>query len=68
MSIRQPISWALRFAVPGYLFVIGAGLVVGAVLVFIYLPDEPFVAIMAGAGGLTMLLTMVALLTVARDR
>lgn len=68
MSTRQPTSWALRFLVPGYLFVIGAGLVIGAVLVRIYLPDELFVTFMAGAGGLTMLLTMAALLTVARDR
>ena len=68
MSIRQPTSWGLRFLVPGYLFVVGAGLVVGAVLVFIYLPDDLFVTIMAGAGGLTMLITMAALLTVARDR
>jgi hypothetical protein len=40
MSTRQPTSWALRFFVPGYLILIGLGLIVGAVLVGVYLPDE----------------------------
>lgn len=68
MSTRQPTSWALRFFVPGYLVVIGVGLIVGAVLLALYLPDEWFVAVMAAVGGGTMLLTTGALLTVARDR
>jgi hypothetical protein len=54
--------------VPGYLLVIGVGLIVGAVLVAIYQPDELFVTIMAAVGGATMLATTAALLTVARDR
>jgi hypothetical protein len=68
MSTNQPTSAALRVFVPLYLLVVGAGLIVGSVLLLIYLPDELFVAGMAGLGGLTMLVTMVALLTVARDR
>jgi hypothetical protein len=68
MSTRQPTSWALRFFVPGYLVVIGVGLIVGAVLVALYLPDEWFVTLMAAVGGATMLLTTGALLTVAWDR
>jgi len=68
MSTRQPTSWALRFFVPGYLIVIGVGLVVGAVLVGVYLPDEWFVTMMAAVGGATMLVTTAVLLTVARDR
>jgi hypothetical protein len=68
MSTRQPTSWALRFFVPGYLILIGAGLIVGAVLVALYLPDEWFVTIMASVGGATMLVTTAVLLTVARDR
>jgi hypothetical protein len=68
MSTRQPTSWALRYFLPGYLVVIGVGLVVGAVLLALYLPDEWFVTIMAAVGGATMLLTTGALLTVARDR
>jgi hypothetical protein len=68
MSTRQPTSWSLRFLVPGYLFVVGVGLIVGAVLVALYQPDEFFVTIMAAVGGATMLATTAALLTVARDR
>jgi hypothetical protein len=68
MSTRQPTSWTLRFFVPGYLLVIGVGLIVGAVLVAVYQPDELFVTIMAAVGGATMLVTTAALLTVARDR
>jgi hypothetical protein len=68
MLTRQPTSWALRFFVPGYLVVIGVGLLVGAVLVGLYLPDEWFVTMMAAVGGATMLVTTAVLLTVARDR
>jgi hypothetical protein len=68
MSTRQPTSWALRFFVPGYLTLIGVGLIVGAVLVGVYLPDEWFVTLMAAVGGATMLVTTVLLLTVAKDR
>jgi hypothetical protein len=68
MSTSQRSSWALRVFVPAYLFVIGAGLLVAAVLLLLYVPDELFVAGMAGLGGLTMLGTMAAMLTVARNR
>jgi len=68
MSTPHRTSWVLRFGVPGYLFVVGAGLVAGSVLVFRYLPDEPFVTILSGLGGLTMWGAVLALLTVARDR
>jgi len=68
MSTRQPTSWALRNGVPGYLVLVGAGLIVGAVLVGVYQPDEWFVTLMAAVGGATMLVTTVVLLTVARDR
>jgi hypothetical protein len=68
MSTRQPTSWALRFFLPGYLTVIGAGLLAGAVLLVLYQPDEVFVTGMAAVGGLTMLATTAALLTVARNR
>jgi hypothetical protein len=68
MSTRLPTSWALRFFLPGYLVLIGVGLLVGAVLVGVYLPDEWFVTVMAAVGGATMLVTTAVLLTVARDR
>lgn len=68
MSTSHRTSWALRVFVPAYLFLIGAGLVVGAVLLLVYEPDELFVTIMAAVGGLTMLATMLLLLTSARDR
>lgn len=68
MSTRQPTSWALRFFVPGYLVVIGVGLIIGAVYLAVYQPDEWFVAVMAAVGGATMLVTTGALLTVARGR
>ncbi len=66
MSTSQRPSWALRVLVPAYLFVIGAGLVVGAVLLLLYEPEEVFVIILSAAGGLTMLVAMAAMLTVAR--
>jgi len=68
MSTRPPTSWALQYGLPGYLFLIGTGLIVGAVLVALYQPDEVFVTIMAAVGGATMLVTTATLLTVARDR
>jgi peptidoglycan/LPS O-acetylase OafA/YrhL len=68
MSTRQPTSWALRIFVPGYLVLIGLGLIVGAIYLFVYQPDEWFVGGMAAVGGATMLVTTGALLTVARDR
>jgi hypothetical protein len=68
MSTSQRPSGALRFFVPGYLVIVGAGLLLGAVLVFLYLPDEWFVAAMALVGGLTMWLATAAMLTVARGR
>ncbi len=68
MSTPLRTSWVLRIAVPGYLLFFGAGLLVAAVLVFLYLPDEPFVTVLSGLGGLTMLAAALALLTVARDR
>ena len=66
MSIRQRTSPALRIFVPLYLLVVGVGLLVGAGYLFAYQPDEWFVGGMAAAGGVTMLLTIVALFTVAR--
>ena len=54
--------------VPIYLLLVGIGLLVGAVLLFVYLPDEWFVATMAAVGGITMLVTIAALLTFARNR
>ena len=68
MSITQRTSATLRIGVPIYLLVIGLGLLAGAVYVLVYQPDELFVAFLAGAGGLTMLVTMVALLSWARNR
>ena len=68
MSTRQPTSWAIRFFVPGYLVVIGVGLIIGAVYLALFQPDEWFVAVMAAVGGVTMLVTTGTLLTVARGR
>jgi hypothetical protein len=68
MSTTQRTSATLRIGVPLYLLVIGLGLLAGAVYVFIYEPDELFVVFLAGAGGVTMMLTMVAQLTWARNR
>jgi hypothetical protein len=68
MSTTQRTSAALRIFVPLYLLVIGIGLLVGSGALLVYSPDELFVAIMAALGGVTMLVTMVALLTVARGR
>ena len=68
MSTHQPTSWAIRFFVPGYLILVGVGLVVGAVLLALYQPDEWFVAAIAAVGGATMLVTTGALVTVARGR
>ena len=66
MSTIHRTSATLRIGVPIYLLVIGVGLLVGAGYLLVYQPDELFVALLAGAGGLTMLVTMVLLLTVAR--
>jgi hypothetical protein len=68
MSTTQRTSAALRIFVPLYLLVIGIGLLVGSGALLVYSPDELFVAILAALGGVTMLVTMVALLTVARGR
>jgi hypothetical protein len=68
MSTSPPTSGALRIFVPAYLLIVGVGLLVAAVLMAVYAPDEWFVTLMAGAGGLTMVATMVLLLTMARDR
>ena len=68
MSTTQRTSAALRIFVPLYLLAIGIGLLVGSGALLVYTPDELFVAIMAALGGVTMLVTMVALLTVARGR
>jgi uncharacterized membrane protein YqgA involved in biofilm formation len=68
MSTTPGTSAALRIFVPVYLLVVGAGLLVGSALLFAYLPDEWFVATIAAVGGVTMLATMLALLTVARGR
>jgi hypothetical protein len=68
MSTRQPTSRALTIFVPGYLVIVGLGLIVGSVYLFVYQPDEWFVATMAAVGAATMLITTGALLTVARGR
>jgi len=53
----------------GYLVVIGAGLLVGAVGVWLnYGSDELFVTILCGLGGVTMLAGAVGLLAVGRGR
>ena len=53
----------------GYLVVIGAGLLVGAVGVWLnYGTDELFVTILAALAGLTMLASAAASLTVGRGR
>jgi sarcosine oxidase gamma subunit len=68
MSRPVRTSPALRIFVPAYLVVIGLGLLAGAVALLVYSPDEWFVMTMAAVGGLTMLATAAAMLTVARDR
>jgi hypothetical protein len=68
MSTNQRPSAAIRLFVPGYLIVIGTGLLVGAAALYIQLPDEWFVATMALVGGLTMWAATTAMLTVARNR
>lgn len=68
MSSSPPTSGALRVLVPAYLLVVGVGLLVAAVVMAIYAPDEWFVTLMSAAGGLTMLVTMALMLTVAKDR
>ncbi|HXM57887.1 MAG TPA: hypothetical protein VOB72_20995 [Candidatus Dormibacteraeota bacterium] len=68
MSATQRTSAALRIFVPLYLLVIGLGLLAGAGALLVYAPDELFVAILAALGGVTMLGTLIALLTLARNR
>jgi hypothetical protein len=68
MSTTPRPSLGLRVFVPAYLLIVGAGLVVGAVLLFLYLPKEWFIATAAAVGGATMLITMLTLLTFARNR
>jgi uncharacterized membrane protein YgdD (TMEM256/DUF423 family) len=68
MSTSQRSSPALRVFVPAYLLVIGLGLLAGAVALAVYSPDEWFVTAMAAVGGVTMLVTMVVMLTAARNR
>jgi hypothetical protein len=68
MSTTQRSSAAIRIFVPAYLLLVGAGLLAGAVLLYIYQPDEWFVASMALVGGLTMWATTGILLTVAKGR
>ena len=61
--------WTIPIYVLGYLVVIGAGLLVGAVGVWLnYGTDELFVVILAGLGGLTMLGSAAAVLTIGRGR
>lgn len=64
-----PRQWIVPPFVAAYLFLIGAGLVVGAVGVWLnYGTDELFVTILAALGGLTMLAAGGALVTVGRPR
>ncbi len=61
--------WTVPMYVIGYLVVIGAGLLVGAVGVWLnYGTGELFVTILAALAGLTMLGSAAASLTVGRGR
>jgi len=69
MSTPHRGQWTTPRYVLGYLVVIGAGLLVGAVGVWLnYGSDELFVIILAGLGGVTMLASAGGLLAVARRR
>ena len=69
MSTPHRGQWTTPPYVLGYLVVIGAGLLVGAVGVWLnYGSDELFVTILAGVGGLTMLASAGGLLAAARGR
>ena len=69
MSTPHRAQWAAPRYVIGYLVVIGAGLLVGAVGVWLnYGSDELFVTILCTLGGLTMLGGAGGLLAVGRGR
>jgi hypothetical protein len=66
-TTRAPrASAAVRYFVPGYLLVFGLVLFAGAAYLFANYGDELFVAGLSFAGGLTMWLTALAMLTVGR--
>ena len=69
MSTPHRAQWTAPRYVIGYLVVIGAGLLVGAVGVWLnYGSDELFVTILCTLGGLTMLAGAGGLLAVGRGR
>src|SRR2546423_993210 len=56
-SMSTPLStYRVPTFVPAYLVVLGVGLLVGAVFLFVTSPDEIFTGVLATVGGLTMLL------------
>src|SRR6266487_4470905 len=59
-------GYRIPLLVPGYLLVVGVGLLAGSALLLIYSPDEVFTAVLAAVGGVTMLVTMLLTLTWAR--
>jgi hypothetical protein len=66
MSTPQSGHGDLPIFVPGYLVLFGLGLIGAAVYLVIALPDELFVAGMALLGGLTMLISGIAVVTWGR--
>jgi hypothetical protein len=66
MSTPQRRQWTLSPLVPGYLAVIGLGLLAAAVSLWLYASDEEFTSILTGLGGITMVGSAIALLTVGR--
>ena len=65
-SRRAPASAAVRYFVPAYLVVIGLVLFVMSGYLISTTPDEQFPAGLALLGGLTMLVTAVAVAVVGR--
>ncbi len=65
-SRRAPASAAIRYFVPGYLVVIGLVLLLGSGYLISTNPDEQFPAGLSLGGGLTMLVTAVAVVMVGR--
>lgn len=66
MSTPQRRQWTLPPLVPGYLAVCGLGLLAAAVYLWLYARDEEFTSFLTGLGGITMVGSAIALLTVGR--
>ena len=66
MSTPQRRQWTLSPFVPGYLAVVGLGLLAAAVSLWLYASDEEFTSILTGLGGITMVGSAIALLMVGR--